>query len=315
MLLTLDMGNTNITLGVFQNTELLFESRIATDPSKMEDQYAVELLDIFRLYGVDAGSFEGAILSSVVPPLDQTLHGAVRKATGVMAMQVGPGTRTGMNILIDNPATLGADLLVGAVAAVKKYGAPCLIWDLGTATKVSVVDKSGAFRAAPSCRVWPLPSTPWLQKPLCSPHPASGPAENGWLQHHRLHGVRHRVRDCRHGRGDDRPHRGRTRLSGHRRGHRRPRPGGLRPLPAGDPPERYPSARRSADHLREKPEVRLNPSSSILFSSLSPDCGLSARTDGETAGGTRRTRLSYPAAEGNGVYIHNRRCILKRNSS
>ncbi len=146
MLLTLDMGNTNITLGVFKNTELLFESRIATDRSKMEDQYAVELLDIFRLYGVDPAGFEGAILSSVVPPLDQTLHGAVRKVTGVLAMQVGPGTRTGINILIDNPATLGADLLVGAVAAVKKYGAPCLIWDLGTASKVSVVDKTGAFR-------------------------------------------------------------------------------------------------------------------------------------------------------------------------
>ncbi len=146
MLLALDMGNTNITLGVFKNNELLFESRIATDPAKMADQYAVELLDIFRLYGVDANGFGGAILSSVVPPLDHTIQNAVRKAIGLMAMQVGPGTRTGMNILIDNPATLGADLLVGAVAAVKKYGAPCLIWDLGTATKVTVVDKNGAFR-------------------------------------------------------------------------------------------------------------------------------------------------------------------------
>ena len=118
----------------------------ASDARYGEYQYAVELLDIFRLYGVDPAGFEGAILSSVVPPLDQTLHGAVRKVTGVLAMQVGPGTRTGMNILIDNPATLGADLLVGAVAAVKKYGAPCLIWDLGTASKVSVVDKTGAFR-------------------------------------------------------------------------------------------------------------------------------------------------------------------------
>lgn len=146
MLLTLDMGNTNITIGVYQGTDLLFESRIATDRSKMEDQYAVELLNIFQLYGVDFGSFEGAIISSVVPPLDTAIRGAVRKVAGVLPMMVGPGTKTGMNIRIDNPAQLGADLLVGAVAAVAKYGAPCMIWDLGTATKVSVVDRSGAFR-------------------------------------------------------------------------------------------------------------------------------------------------------------------------
>lgn len=90
MLLTLDMGNTNITLGVFKNTELLFESRIATDRSKMEDQYAVELLDIFRLYGVDPAGFEGAILSSVVPPLDQTLHGRCARSPGCSRCRSGP---------------------------------------------------------------------------------------------------------------------------------------------------------------------------------------------------------------------------------
>ncbi len=146
MLLALDMGNTNITIGVFQGSDLLFESRIATDHSKMEDQYAVELLSIFRLYGVDSGRFEGAVISSVVPPLDTAIRSAVRKVTGVLPMTIGPGTKTGINIRIDNPAQLGADLLVGAVAAVAKYGAPCMIWDLGTATKVSVVDQSGAFR-------------------------------------------------------------------------------------------------------------------------------------------------------------------------
>ncbi len=146
MLLALDMGNTNITIGVFRETELLLESRLATDHTKMEDQYAIELMDILRLYGVDARDIHGAIISSVVPPMDRTIRHAVKKITGVTPLMVGPGIKTGLNIRIDNPAQLGSDLLVGAVAAIAEYGAPCIIWDLGTATTVSVVDRNGDFR-------------------------------------------------------------------------------------------------------------------------------------------------------------------------
>lgn len=146
MLLVLDMGNTNITIGVFKGEQLLLESRIATNLKKMEDQYAVELFDILRLYGLDAHDFSGAMISSVVPPLNNVIRRAVQKVTGVAPLLVGPGTKTGVNIRIDNPAQLGADLLVGAVAAIEQYGAPCIIWDLGTATTVSVVDKDGLFR-------------------------------------------------------------------------------------------------------------------------------------------------------------------------
>ncbi|MBP3388667.1 MAG: type III pantothenate kinase [Clostridia bacterium] len=146
MLLTVDMGNTNITLGVFRGETLLFESRLATDHTKTGDQYAVELQNILRLYEVNVRGFEGAIVSSVVPALDRSLCDAVTRVTGVTPLLVGPGIKTGLNIRIDNPAQLGADLLTGAVAAVAKYGAPCIIWDLGTATTVSVVDKTGAFR-------------------------------------------------------------------------------------------------------------------------------------------------------------------------
>ena len=146
MLLVLDMGNTNITLGVYDGDQLLLQSRIATDRTKMEDQYAVELMDLMRLYKLESAAFSGAILSSVVPPLNHALCGAVKKAVGVTPLLVGPGTKTGLNIRIDNPATLGADLLVGAVAAVDAVGYPCIIWDLGTATTVTVVDKEGAFR-------------------------------------------------------------------------------------------------------------------------------------------------------------------------
>ena len=146
MLLVLDMGNTNITLGVYKGKHLLLQSRIATDPTKMEDQYAVELMDLLRLYKLEADGFSGAIIASVVPPLNHALCGAVKKVTGLIPLLVGPGTKTGINIRIDNPASLGADLLVGAVAAVDKVGYPCIVWDLGTATTVSVVDKDGAFR-------------------------------------------------------------------------------------------------------------------------------------------------------------------------
>lgn len=146
MLLAMDMGNTNITIGVFEGDKLRLQARLSTDRAKMEDEYAIELMDLFRLYRLEAGAFTGAILSSVVPPLNRALCGAVNKVTGLTPLLVGPGTKTGLNLRIDDPATLGADLLVGAVAAVDKVGAPCIVWDLGTATTVSVVDKNGAYR-------------------------------------------------------------------------------------------------------------------------------------------------------------------------
>ncbi len=146
MLLTLDLGNTNITVGVFQGDELLCECRLATNRSRTGDQYAVELLTILQLHRIEPKDIHGAILSSVVPGLDTVLCTAVERIIGVEPLMVGPGVKSGMNIRIDNPAQLGADLLVGAVAAVSKYGAPCIVWDLGTATTVSAIDSNGAFR-------------------------------------------------------------------------------------------------------------------------------------------------------------------------
>ena len=122
------------------------ECRLKTDRSRTGDQYAVELLSILKLNGIDPEAIHGSILSSVVPGLDTVLCMALERITGVEPLLVGPGIKTGMNIRIDNPAQLGADLLVGAVAAVHKYGAPCIVWDLGTATTVSAIDVSGAFR-------------------------------------------------------------------------------------------------------------------------------------------------------------------------
>lgn len=146
MLLALDMGNTNITVGVFDGENLIMESRLATDHAKMEDQYAVELCSVLALHKVEVRAIDGAILSSVVPPLDHTVWHAIRKVTGLAPLVVGPGIKTGIDIRLDNPAQLGADLLVGAVAAAAKYAKPCILWDLGTATTVSALDADGVFR-------------------------------------------------------------------------------------------------------------------------------------------------------------------------
>ncbi|NLP48681.1 MAG: type III pantothenate kinase [Clostridiales bacterium] len=145
MLLTIDLGNTNINFGVFEGDEILFISRIATDTERTCDQYAVEALNIFKLYGFDPRTVEGAIISSVVPELTTTIVEATQKLTGQNPMILGPGLKTGLNILTDNPAQVGTDLVAGCVGALIQYPLPCLVVDLGTATKVSIVDENGAF--------------------------------------------------------------------------------------------------------------------------------------------------------------------------
>ena len=145
MLLAIDMGNTNITLGAYLEDNLLFVSRLATDRAKTTDQYAVDLLNILMLYNMSSKEFSGAIISSVVPELTSILANAVERITSKKPMLLGPGLKTGMNILTDNPAQVGADLIAGSVAAACHYRLPCLVVDLGTATKISVVDENGSF--------------------------------------------------------------------------------------------------------------------------------------------------------------------------
>lgn len=145
MLLVLDMGNTNITLGVFKGEQLLFEGRLATVRERTGDEYAVLLRQLLQLHSLPLDAFNGAVIGSVVPSLDAAMDRAVQSVIGCKPLFVGPGIRTGLSIRIDDPAQLGADLLVGAVAALSRYGAPCAVWDLGTATTVSVIDKEGNF--------------------------------------------------------------------------------------------------------------------------------------------------------------------------
>ena len=146
MILTIDVGNTNTVIGGFDEEEkLVFQSRISTDHFRMEDQYAIIFADILRLYGIDADSITGAVLSSVVPPVTVQIKPAVEKVCGCKTLTVGPGVKTGLNIKIDEPASLGADMAAVAVGAKEHYTLPAVVIDLGTATKVLAVDKSGAF--------------------------------------------------------------------------------------------------------------------------------------------------------------------------
>ncbi|MBQ5901623.1 MAG: type III pantothenate kinase, partial [Clostridia bacterium] len=120
MVLTIDIGNTNITLGVFKGETLVFTSRLATDTKRTEDQYAFELRNILVLHECSRSEIEGTIISSVVPHVGALMSRAVELLLGYTPMMLGPGVKTGLNIKIDNPAQLGADLAAGAVAAVKQ---------------------------------------------------------------------------------------------------------------------------------------------------------------------------------------------------
>ncbi len=145
MILTIDIGNTNVTLGGYINDKLSFTARVATDPTRTADQYAVELNQILELNGIKPHDISGAVIGSVVPSVGTAYKRAIRKLCSVEPIVIGSGIKTGLNIRIDNPAQLGADLVCGAVGAVNKYPVPCIIFDLGTATTISVIDKDSAM--------------------------------------------------------------------------------------------------------------------------------------------------------------------------
>lgn len=145
-ILTIDVGNTNTVLGVYEdNDALVFDARIETNASRMADEYVLLFMNALALHGLNAKEFEGAVLSSVVPPVTEQLRAAVEKLFGISAMVIGPGIKTGLNIRIDDPSTLGADLCCAAVAAKEYYPLPCIIIDLGTASKVLAVNAQGEF--------------------------------------------------------------------------------------------------------------------------------------------------------------------------
>lgn len=145
MILTIDIGNTNIVIGCFQEENLLFLERFSTNPHATSLEYATILKETFALHHIQATDVQGGILSSVVPSITETVKKAAEKYTGGKFLVVGPGLKTGLKLAVENPAQLGADLVVGAVAGVERYPVPQIIIDMGTATTVSVIDKNKAF--------------------------------------------------------------------------------------------------------------------------------------------------------------------------
>ena len=145
MILAIDVGNTNIVLGCIENGKRIFSARIASDRGKTADQYALDIQGILTLHGVKAEEIEGGILSSVVPYLQSVIPEAVRILAKIDLMIVGPGIKTGLNIRTDNPASVGSDLIVAAVAARAKYKTPIAIVDMGTATTLSLIDRDNEY--------------------------------------------------------------------------------------------------------------------------------------------------------------------------
>ncbi|MDR2647983.1 MAG: type III pantothenate kinase [Oscillospiraceae bacterium] len=145
MLFAIDMGNTTITLGCLHQDDLVFMERLSTNTAKSELEYAIDFKNLFELHGISVSEIKGCALSSVVPQLTDTICQAVKKVTGLAAMVVGPGVKTGLHITTDNPAQLGSDLVVDAVAALKEYKPPLTVIDMGTATTFSVIDAKGRY--------------------------------------------------------------------------------------------------------------------------------------------------------------------------
>ena len=145
MILAIDIGNTNIVVGCIDEKKTIFIERLSTIKNKMEIEYALDIKGIFEIHDVDAREVEGAIISSVVPQITEIIGGACEKIINKKAMIVGPGIKTGLNIMIDNPGQLGSDLVADAVAGVADYKAPMIIFDLGTATTASVINEKGTY--------------------------------------------------------------------------------------------------------------------------------------------------------------------------
>lgn len=156
MIICVDIGNTNIVVGSFENKQLRFQCRLSTDLSRTSAQYAVELAGILRLHECDSAAVHGAVVGSVVPRLISPMAEALRMVTGADPLILSAQTLTGLRLALDNPAELGADLKATAVAALAKYPLPCIVIDMGTATTFSVLSADGVLLGgaiAPGLRV------------------------------------------------------------------------------------------------------------------------------------------------------------------
>jgi type III pantothenate kinase len=145
MLLAMDIGNTTVAVGVFKDKRLVKDWKVRSDRDKTSDEYSIILLNLLVQAGLAAGDIGQVIISSVVPPLTPIFQHLSQSLFRAKALVVGPGLKTGMPILYENPLDVGADRVVAAVAAVEKYGGPCIIVDFGTATTFDAVSAKGEY--------------------------------------------------------------------------------------------------------------------------------------------------------------------------
>ena len=145
MVLAVDIGNTNVVIGCFDENEIRFTERLSTNKNSTALEYLVLIKTVLELYGLENHTFEGSIISSVVPSVTARVKEAMEKITGKDVFIVGPGVKTGLKIKLDNPLQLGSDRVADAVAATNLYPCPLIIIDMGTATTVSVVDNDKNF--------------------------------------------------------------------------------------------------------------------------------------------------------------------------
>ena len=145
MILTVDIGNSNIVLGGVEGDSIVFEARLRTDATKTSDEYCIDLKMILEVYHISADAIEGGIIASVVPQVLNSMQTAIKKLIGKTCLVVGPGLKTGLNIKIENPSQTGADLVVGSVAALREHKPPMIVIDMGTATTMVVLDETGAL--------------------------------------------------------------------------------------------------------------------------------------------------------------------------
>ncbi len=146
MFLAVDIGNTNIVVGLFDGSRLVSSFRMASERNRTADEYGILMDQFLNHRGILKGQIAGAIISSVVPPLNDAVEKAVSLYCGIEApLQLGPGVKTGLAIKIENPKEVGADRVCDAVAVTSLYGAPAIVVDFGTATTFSAVDCDGAF--------------------------------------------------------------------------------------------------------------------------------------------------------------------------
>ena len=145
MLLAIDAGNTNITLALFEHDQLVIHWRLKTDTGRTSDEYGAELRNLFWLFRIEQTNLEAIVIASVVPALNLTLERMAEVYCKLTPVFVDHTTRTGLKIVYDDPSQLGADRIVDAVAAIAKYGAPCIVVDFGTATTFNVINGAGEF--------------------------------------------------------------------------------------------------------------------------------------------------------------------------